>query len=124
MFNNYNSDSNNRKHNKNIIDELFSLSFLICVAKNVSNPCGEIFATMDDIWEHSDCLTVEGFPLLLWETLQRLGYTEPPMYYYCEYDVEGVLKCEMHLHITKHAISTEFRVRCIPTIRREQSDTC
>jgi hypothetical protein len=46
------------------------------------------------------------------------------MYYYCEYDVEGVLKCEMHLHITEHPISTEFRVRCIPAIRRELSDTC
>jgi len=46
------------------------------------------------------------------------------MYYYCEYDVEGVLKCEMHLHITKHPISTEFRVRCIPAIGTKLSDTC
>ena len=68
---------------------------------------------MDDIWEHLDCLTARGFPLLLWETLQRLGYTEPPIYYYCKYDVKGVLKCEMHLHITEHPISTEFMVRCV-----------
>ena len=53
-----------------------------------------------------------------------MGYTKPPMYYYCEYDVEGVLKCEMHLHITEHPISTEFRVRCILAIGRELSDTC
>jgi len=65
------------------------------VLKNVSNPCGEIFAAMDDEWERSDCLTIGGFPPLLWETLQRMGYTEPPMYYYREYDEEGVLKCEV-----------------------------
>ena len=46
------------------------------------------------------------------------------MYYYCECDVEGVLKCEMHLHITEHPTNTEFRVRCIIAIRRELSDTC
>ena len=46
------------------------------------------------------------------------------MYYYCECDVEGVLKCEMHLLITEHPINTEFRVKCIPAIRRELSDTC
>jgi len=79
---------------------------------------------MDDIWECSDYLTIGLFPPLLWETLQCLGYMEPPMYYYCEYDVEGVLKCEMHLHITEHPISTEFRVRCILAIGRELSDTC
>ena len=55
---------------------------------------------------------------------QRWDYTKPPMYYYFEYDVEGVLKCEMHLHITEHPISTEFRVRCILAIERELSDTC
>ena len=44
------------------------------------------------------------------------------MYYYCECDVEGVLKCDMHLHITEHLINTEFRVRCIPTIGTELSD--
>ena len=53
-----------------------------------------------------------------------LGYTEPPMYYYCECDVEGVLKCEMHLHIIEHPTNTKFRVRCIPAIGRELSDTC
>jgi hypothetical protein len=53
-----------------------------------------------------------------------LDYTEPPMYYYCECDVEGVLKCEMHLHIIEHPTNTEFRVRCIPTIGRELSDIC
>jgi hypothetical protein len=46
------------------------------------------------------------------------------MYYYCKCDVEGVLKCEMHLHITEHPINSEFRVRCILAIIRELSDTC
>ena len=79
---------------------------------------------MDDIWECLDCLTARGFPPLLWETLQCLGYTEPPMYCYCECNVEGVLKCKMHLHITEHPINTEFRVRCNLAIGRELSDTC
>ena len=46
------------------------------------------------------------------------------MYYYCECDVDSVLKCEMHLHIIEHSINTEFRVICIPAIGRELSDTC
>jgi len=79
---------------------------------------------MDDIWECLDCLTAGGFLPLLWETLQCLGYTEPPTYYYCEYDVAGVLKCEMHLHITEHPEGTKFKVRCIPAIQREPRDTC
>ena len=64
------------------------------------------------------------FPPLLWETLQRLGYTESPTYYYGECDVEGVLKCEMHLHITEHLENAEFRVRCILAYGRELRDTC
>ena len=82
------------------------------------------FAAMDDIWECSDCLTAGGFPPLLLETLQRLGYTKPPMYYYCECDVEGVLKCEVHLHINEHPTNTEFRVKCILAYGRELQDTC
>jgi hypothetical protein len=50
---------------------------------------------MDDKWVKSDCLTIEGFPPLLWETLQQLGYTEAPMYYKCEYIEDGVPKCEI-----------------------------
>ena len=94
------------------------------VSQKCSNPCGEFFAAMDDIWKCSDYLTTGGFPPLLWETLQRLGYTEPPTYYYCECDVEGVLKCEMHLHITEHPTNTEFRVRCILAYGRKLEDTC
>ena len=33
-------------------------------------------------------------------------------------------KCEVHLHITEHPLSTDSRVRCISTIGRELSDTC
>ena len=69
-------------------------------------------------------MTAGGFPPLFWETLQRLGYTKPPTYYYCKCNVEGVLQCEMHLHIIEHPTNTEFRVRCIPAIGRELSDTC
>ena len=77
----------------------------------------------DDEWEHSDGLTVGGFPLLLWETLQRMGYTEPPMYYYREYDEEGVLKCEVHLHTPKHPSCPAFENRYIIVYGREYYDT-
>ena len=78
---------------------------------------------MDDELEHSDCLIVEGFPLLLWETLQRLGYTEPPMDYCCEYDEEGVLKCEVHLHIPRHPSCPTFQPKYIKVHGRESFDT-
>ena len=38
--------------------------------------------------------------------------------------MEGVLKCEMHLHITEHPENAEFRVRCILAYGRELRDTC
>jgi hypothetical protein len=40
------------------------------------------------------------------------------MYYYCECDVEGVLKCKMHLHIIEHPINTEFKGQMHPNNRK------
>ena len=52
---------------------------------------------MDDDWVKSDGLEAGGFPPLLWETLQRLGYTEAPMYYGREYIEDGAPKCEIRV---------------------------
>jgi hypothetical protein len=76
---------------------------------------------MENDWIRS---AVGGFPSLLWETPEHLGYTEPPTYFYCETDVEGVPKCEMHLHIIEHPPDEEFRVRCVEAQGIELWDTC
>lgn len=79
---------------------------------------------MEDNWIRSDCVTVEGFPQLLWETLQRLGYTEPPMYYGREYEEGDMLKCEVHLHVPQHPSGPGIKSRCVTAFGRELSDTC
>jgi hypothetical protein len=53
----------------------------------------------DDEWEHSNCLTIGGIPQLLWETLQRIGYIEPLVYYTREYFEGNVSVCELRLCI-------------------------
>ena len=83
-------------------------SFLL---QNVSNPCGKIFAAMDDTWIRLYCLIVGGFPPLLWKTLQHLGVTERPLYYGREYEEDRTTKCEVHLHIIEHPLSTSSRVK-------------
>ena len=79
---------------------------------------------MDDNWVKSDCLTIRGFPQLLWETLQCLGCTEPPIYYGLEYQEDGMPKCEVHLHVTEHPLCLGFKTRCIPAYGIELSDKC
>ena len=74
---------------------------------------------MDDDWVHSYGRHAEGFPPLLWETPQRLGYTEAPMYYGREYVEDGVPKCEMRLHIPEHPSCPAFLTRYIIVFGRE-----
>ena len=77
----------------------------------------------NDIWERSDCLSEEGFPYLLWETLQLLGYTEPPVYYICEYDDTGAQRCEVRLHIKGHPHCPEIKAQQYSWIGRRRWDT-
>jgi hypothetical protein len=84
----------------------------------------EFLQQMENEWVRSDCLTVGGFPPLLWETLQRLGYTEPPMYYGREEQEDGVPKCEVRLRIPKHPACPNFKARRIAAHGRELYDTC
>ena len=58
------------------------------------------------------------------DTLVYLGVTERPLYYGHEYEEDGMSKCKVNMCITEHPLSTGSRVRCIPAIGRELSDTC
>ena len=63
---------------------------------------------MDDDWVKSDGLQAGGFPLLLWETLKRLGYIEAPMYYGREYIEDGAPKCQIRVRIPEHPSCPAF----------------
>jgi hypothetical protein len=79
---------------------------------------------MDDKWVKSDCLTIEGFPPLLWETLQQLGYTEELMYYRREYIEDGVPKCEICVRILEHPSCLAFQTRYHTVYGKELQDPC
>jgi hypothetical protein len=51
---------------------------------------------------HTNALHWEGFPHLLWESLQMFGYTEPPPYDGIEYDEEDVPRCRVKMTIPPH----------------------
>jgi hypothetical protein len=51
---------------------------------------------------HINALHWEGFPRLLWESLQLFCYTEPPQYNGVEYSAEGVPRCRVKMTIPQH----------------------
>jgi hypothetical protein len=51
---------------------------------------------------HTNALHWEGFPYLLWESLQLFCYTEPPQYDGVEYGEEGVPQCRVKMTIPQH----------------------
>jgi hypothetical protein len=51
---------------------------------------------------HTNALHWEGFPRLLWESLQSFCYTEPPQYDGVEYGEEGVPRCRVKMTIPQH----------------------
>ncbi|PVH34991.1 hypothetical protein PAHAL_7G082000 [Panicum hallii] len=51
---------------------------------------------------HTNALHWEGFPHLLWESLQLFCYTEPPQYDGVEYSEEGVPQCRVKMTIPQH----------------------
>jgi hypothetical protein len=51
---------------------------------------------------HTNALHWEGFPRLLWESLQLFCYTEPPQYDGVEYSEEGVPRCRVKMTIPQH----------------------
>jgi hypothetical protein len=51
---------------------------------------------------HTNALHWEGFPHLLWESLQMFGNTEPPPYDGIEYDEEGVPRYRVKMTTPPH----------------------
>ena len=51
---------------------------------------------------HSNGLHWQGFPRLLWESLQLFCYTEPPQYNCYTYTAEGVIRCTVRMIIPQH----------------------
>ena len=106
------------------MNKLSSLSFFICVAKMFLTPVVIFLQQMNDDWVKLDDLQAKGFPSLLWETHQRLGYTETPMYYGCEYIEDGAPKCEIRVQILEHPSCPTFQTRYLTVYGRGLHDTC
>ena len=58
---------------------------------------------------HSNGLHWEGFPRLLWESLQLFCYTELPQYDCFTYTVEGVTCCTMKMTIPQHPFRAHWQ---------------
>jgi hypothetical protein len=56
---------------------------------------------IEGVWISSYCLHTEGFPKLLYATMQRLGNQERPEYEDREYEEHGPERCEVIVYITK-----------------------
>jgi hypothetical protein len=46
---------------------------------------------------HMDSLAREGFPLILWEVLQGVGYTTPPQYEVQLFEEHRVPRCRVRM---------------------------
>jgi hypothetical protein len=55
----------------------------------------------EGVWISSCCLHTEGFPKLLYATMQRLGIQERPKYEGREYEEHGTERCEVTIYIAK-----------------------
>jgi hypothetical protein len=51
---------------------------------------------------HTDSITQEGFPLILWEVLQEAGYHTPPQYTVQLFEEHGVPHCKVWLALESH----------------------
>ena len=60
---------------------------------------------MAGAWVSSYCLNTEGFPKILYATLQKLGVKDRPEYKGREYEKHGTERCEVTVYIRK---SEEF----------------
>jgi len=60
---------------------------------------------MAGAWVSSYCLNTEGFPKILYATLQKLGVKDRPEYEGREYEKHGTERCEVTVYIGK---SEEF----------------
>ena len=58
---------------------------------------------------HTNGLHWEGFPRLLWESLQLFCYTEPPQYDCYTYIAEGVTHCTVKMTIPQHPFRAHWQ---------------
>ena len=58
---------------------------------------------------HTNGLHWEGFPHLLWESLQLFCYTEPPLYECFTYTAEGVTRCTVKMTIPQHPFRAHWQ---------------
>jgi hypothetical protein len=72
---------------------------------------------------HTNALHWEGFPRLLWESLQVFGYTEPPPYDGVEYDEEGVPRCRVKMTVPPHPTLSLWQPIEVNVIGHRLADT-
>jgi hypothetical protein len=61
---------------------------------------------------HTDGLTREGFPLILWEVLQGAGYTTPPQYVVQLFEEPRVPRCRVRMTLEPHPLQPSWRSAC------------
>ena len=62
-----------------------------------------------DTLSHTDDLVREGFPLILWEVLQRAGYTTPPQYEVQLFEEHRVPRCRVRMTLEPHPLQPGWR---------------
>jgi hypothetical protein len=72
---------------------------------------------------HTNALHWEGFPRLLWVSLQVFGYTEPPPYDGVEYDEEGVPRCRVKMTVPPHPTLSLWQPIEVNVIGHRLADT-
>jgi hypothetical protein len=58
---------------------------------------------------HTDGLAREGFPRILWEVLQRAGYTTPPQYVVQLFEKHRVPHCRVRMTLEPHPLQPGWR---------------
>jgi hypothetical protein len=53
---------------------------------------------------HTDGLAQEGFPRILWEVLQGIGYTTPPQYVVQLFEEHWVPRCRVRMTLEPHPL--------------------
>ncbi|PVH35014.1 hypothetical protein PAHAL_7G085600 [Panicum hallii] len=72
---------------------------------------------------HTNALHWEGFPRLLWESLQIFGYDTPPLYDGYEFEEAGVPRCRVKMTIPQHPSRYLWQPVTINTIGHRLVDT-
>ena len=96
-------------------DESYPIAF--CVLFGDISPFEFLFQMVDVPGTSQDCaghthtngLHWEGFPCLLWESLQLFCYTEMPQYDCFTYTAEGVTHCIVKMTIPQHPFRAHWQ---------------